>query len=67
MDKVKLVINKALEPYRPAAARQVEKELCSTCPDRRCETGVRCKTYHLFVDAKAWDMASGQDIEGVVP
>ena len=58
MDKSELIIDKALQPFKPAAAREVAEELCSTCRNRTCEKTGQCHSFHLLVNAKAWDMAS---------
>ena len=59
MDKADIIINTALERYRPIAAEKVQRRLCASCPDRRCEQGKRCNTYDLLVKASAWSLASG--------
>jgi len=61
MDKANIIINTALERYRPIAAEKVQRVLCDHCPDRRCERGERCNTYDLLVKASAWALASGEN------
>jgi hypothetical protein len=61
MDKIEIIIQAALERYRPIAAQKVEEELCALCRDRRCEKGAYCNAYHLLLDAKAWEMVSAEN------
>jgi hypothetical protein len=61
MDKADIIINAALEPYKPIAADKVKERLCARCPDRRCERGERCNTYEILVKASAWSLASGRN------
>ena len=63
MNKANIIIDAALERYRPVAAERVQRKLCDHCPDRRCESGASCNTYDLLVKATAWAMASGHDSE----
>jgi len=58
MDKADIIIETALERYKPIATERVKEQVCSHCPDRRCERGERCKTYNRFVQAVAWALAS---------
>jgi len=61
MDKANIIINTALERYRPIAAEKVQRVLCDHCPDRRCERGEHCNNYDLLVKASAWALASGEN------
>jgi len=61
MNKGDIIINAALERYKPIAAEKVQRRLCTKCPDRRCERGERCNTYDLLVKASAWSLASGEN------
>ena len=61
IDKATIVIDKALERYRPLAAQKVQEELCAECRDRRCEKGTYCKAYHRLVEATAWGMVSHEN------
>jgi hypothetical protein len=61
MSKADIIIDKALESYKPMAATKVQQTLCASCPDRRCEHGERCNTYDMLVKASAWALASGKN------
>jgi len=61
MNKGDIIINAALERYKPIAAEKVQRSLCTQCPDRRCERGERCNTYELLVKASAWALAPGEN------
>ncbi len=61
IDKANIIINAALERYKPTAAEKVRQVLCSRCTDRRCESGARCNTYDLLVKSTAWSLASGEN------
>jgi len=61
MNKAEIIINVALERYRPMAAEKVQRRLCAECPDRKCERGEHCNTYELLVKASAWELASGEN------
>lgn len=63
MDKANIIINAALERYRPIAAQKVQQALCSHCPNKSCESGAHCNAYALLVKSTAWAMASGQNDE----
>ena len=60
MDKANIIINAALERYRPIVAEEVQRKLCSDCPNRECESGAHCNWYVLLVKASAWALASGE-------
>jgi hypothetical protein len=61
MNRGDIVINTALERYKPIAAKKVQRRLCAECPDRKCERGERCNAYELLVKASAWSLASGKN------
>jgi len=61
MNKAEIIINAALERYKPIAAEKVQRVLCAQCTDRRCERGEHCNTYDLLVKASAWALASAEN------
>ena len=63
MNKGDIIINAALEKYKPIAVEKVQRSLCAKCTDRRCDRGERCNTYDLLVKASAWALASREGDE----
>ena len=59
MNKGDIIIDAALEEYKPIAAEKVKADVCSRCPDKRCERGERCNAYVDFVRAVAWNLKGG--------
>ena len=62
MGKAEIIIHASLKERKPVAAEAVKKDLCTRCPDKRCERGIDCKTYDRFVDAVAWELASPRNV-----